>query len=142
VGGRHSFSYRFKYPSPLFICRIRRIAPGLADELPQDLFYVHTAQELDILTHQVLQNVFALRADRGQVPQIDNQFAAPKICSGCSAGAREFGGPRRCESALNDQSALARVLDNRDLQHAARMLNAGVQRTYQAFAAVTACFSM
>src|SRR5580658_5420103 len=77
-----------------------------------------------MLTHHLLQHVFALRTDRGQVPQIDNQFAVPKICSGVSAGVREFGGPRRCESALNDQSALARFLDNRDLQHVARILDA------------------
>ena len=119
------FSHGFRYPSPLFICRIRRTAAGLADELPQDFFYVYAAHKLDILTHQLQQYVFALRTDRGHVPQIDNQFAVLKVCPRCLRGAREFSGPGRYESALNDQSALARVLDNRDLQHGALVLDTG-----------------
>jgi hypothetical protein len=72
VGGRDIFSARFSVLNPLFICRIRRVAAGLADVLPQDFFYVHTARELDILTHQLQQHVFVLPTDRGEASQIDD----------------------------------------------------------------------
>ena len=88
---------------------------------------MYTPQRNDLFAHQLQQNVFALRTDCRYAPKIDNQFPVLKICSGRLVGIFEFSGPRHDEFALNDHSTPAWVLDNRDLQHAARILDLGVR---------------
>ena len=73
--------------------------------------------------HQLQQHSFALWTDRGQAPQVNNEFAGSKVCSGRLIGACEFSGPRCDELAFNDHGALVWALDNRDLQHAAGFLD-------------------
>jgi hypothetical protein len=106
--------------------RIRGLDRGLAEasarltsQLLQDFPRVHATEEFSLFLHQLQQYSFSFRTDRSQAPQIDDQLAPYKTCFGIFVRTRELGGPRCDESALDEQSALAPALDNRDLQHAA-----------------------
>jgi len=106
----------------------RRLPHALRAQLLQDFPQVNSAEDSGFFAHQPQQYRLSFRTDRSQAPEIDDEFALFKICFGIFVRTRELSGPRCNESALDDESALALALDNRDLQHAA--LVPGGMRTH------------
>src|ERR1700751_5625513 len=106
----------------------RRLPHALRAQLLQDFPHVNSAEDSGFFTHQPQQYRLSFRTDRSQAPEIDDQLALFEACFGIFVRARELGGPRCDESALDEQSALAPALDNRDLQHAAPVARYGTQR--------------
>jgi hypothetical protein len=73
--------------------------------------------ESGALVHQSQQHIFPIRADSGHTPQIDDEFTMVAMSYSLLANLLQFVGPGRNELSLQDQLALAIVLDNGNPQH-------------------------
>jgi len=80
-----------------------------------------TAPDLHSLLHQLNKDVFACLADRRQVLQVDDEFAAVQIRVGHFVRDLQLVGPRADKLALKHQPALISRFDSRDFQHASSL---------------------
>ena len=81
-------------------------------DLSQDLLREHAATaELDLMVHQLAQDVFAFLANCRYVLQIDYKFAVAEVGSRLFASTPQLGRPGGDELAFQYQQATSAVLN-------------------------------
>ena len=70
-----------------------------------------------MIVDEFQESIFPGCADGTEVCDIDDKFTAIKMLFGLCVLVKKFGYPRLNENTLDQQSALAWALNDRDLQH-------------------------